>query len=392
MIISDHLDMVGVELRHTWTQTRKVNGDLIQSRVANTINPWKAGKFMPVTMRPWSINSYGLSKAWFKCHSVDLRVGDVGAITKCVKSWIYADMFEKPAEDIMFRPASYGGLGVISPKYRALACLIRSFLETAVNPSFRRNYYHDQLFRYHILAETDLPNPSYPPYYPAEFFSTILHVKESTPELNITTMTTSEWTKVLVEEHVTMTTQPDNTKTFTPCRAELAHPGNNWALTWQYARLKGLGPEHTSFLWKLIHQLLPVKARLHRISPTTSPLCTLCTDNAEEDMDHAFNSCSFNQGAGVTLTRVIREELPETNSEEILRLGFPEMDEDVSFAVVWFTAAYLLAVWNGRLSNTSIRKYQIRSEIESKVSLLRETSFSSHIQMLKLLCENITII
>ena len=65
MIISDPLDMVGVELRHTWTQTRKVNGDLIQSRVANTINPWKAGKFMPVTMRPWSINSYGLSKAWF---------------------------------------------------------------------------------------------------------------------------------------------------------------------------------------------------------------------------------------------------------------------------------------------------------------------------------------
>ena len=99
-------------------------------------------------------------------------------------------------------------------------------------------------------------------------------------------------------------------------------------------------------------------------------------------MDHALIFCSFNNGAGVTLTRVIRQQLPDTNYEEIIRLGFPEMEEDVAFAVVWFTAAYLLAVWNGRLSNTIIRKYEIRSEIESKVSLLRETSFSSQIQML----------
>ena len=125
MIISDHLDMVGVELRSTWIQTRKANGDIIQKRGTNTINPWKADKFMPVSMRPWSINSFALSKVWFRCHSVDLRVADVTAITSSVKSWLYADMFEKPSEVVMFRPPSYGGLGVMSPKYRATACLIR---------------------------------------------------------------------------------------------------------------------------------------------------------------------------------------------------------------------------------------------------------------------------
>ena len=215
MVISDHLDMVGVELRHTWTQTRKVNGDAIQSRISNTINPWRAGKFMPVTMRPWSVNSFGLSKAWFKCHSVDLRAGDVTAITSSVKSWLYADMFEKPSETIMFRPASHGGLGVLCPKYRALACLIRTFMETAANPNFRRNQYHAQLFRYHVLEETELPNPSFPPYYPPEFFETILQVRDASP-LDITTMTTSQWTKVLVEVNVTMTTHPDTTMSFTP--------------------------------------------------------------------------------------------------------------------------------------------------------------------------------
>ena len=35
--VSDHLDMVGVELKATITQTRKVNGDILQERIKNTI-------------------------------------------------------------------------------------------------------------------------------------------------------------------------------------------------------------------------------------------------------------------------------------------------------------------------------------------------------------------
>ena len=42
--ISDHLDFLGVELRATYTQTRKANGDQIQDRVKRLISSWKAGK------------------------------------------------------------------------------------------------------------------------------------------------------------------------------------------------------------------------------------------------------------------------------------------------------------------------------------------------------------
>ena len=48
--LSDHLNFVGVELRATFSQTRRANGDQVQSRVANTIGSWKAGKFMPLTL------------------------------------------------------------------------------------------------------------------------------------------------------------------------------------------------------------------------------------------------------------------------------------------------------------------------------------------------------
>ena len=41
--MSEHLDMIGVELRATHTQTRKANGDLLQDRVKKIIGPWKGG-------------------------------------------------------------------------------------------------------------------------------------------------------------------------------------------------------------------------------------------------------------------------------------------------------------------------------------------------------------
>jgi hypothetical protein len=93
--LSDHLDMVGVELRSTHTQTRKANGDMVQDRVQKIIGSWRSGKFMPLTQRPWSINTYCLSKVWYKANVIDLRVADISSINSKVKSWLYSDQFER---------------------------------------------------------------------------------------------------------------------------------------------------------------------------------------------------------------------------------------------------------------------------------------------------------
>ena len=55
LLISESLEMIGVELKATWQQTRKANGDIVQSRVSDTINAWKSGKFMDLPARPWSL-------------------------------------------------------------------------------------------------------------------------------------------------------------------------------------------------------------------------------------------------------------------------------------------------------------------------------------------------
>ena len=79
--ISDHLDMVGVTLKANYTLTRQINGDQLVERVSKTIGPWKGGRFMPLTLRCHSVNTYCFSKLWFECGSTDLRQGDITKIT-----------------------------------------------------------------------------------------------------------------------------------------------------------------------------------------------------------------------------------------------------------------------------------------------------------------------
>ena len=61
---------------------------------------------------------------------------------------------------------------------------------------------------------------------------------------------------------------------FISTRNELASPTTDWERTWRLARLKGLGPDNTTFLFRLGHKLLVTKERQSRTNPASSPICT----------------------------------------------------------------------------------------------------------------------
>ena len=101
---------------------------------------------MPLSLRCHSVNTYCLSKVWFKCASVDLRAGDASLINSSIKSWVYADQLIKPEELVLYKSRQMGGLNLTNVKYRAMAEMIKSFLDTSINPAFRKNVYHQALF------------------------------------------------------------------------------------------------------------------------------------------------------------------------------------------------------------------------------------------------------
>ena len=387
MVLSEYLDMVGVELKATATQTRKANGDILQSRIKNTIGPWQAGKFMTLTQRPWSLNNYALSKLWYKCNCIDMRAMDISFITSKVKAWLYADQLEKPEEIVLYRPASYGGLGLHHVQLKAQAMLIRSFLETATNPNFLHSLYHNSLYRFHVLLHRDLPEPASSPFYSSDFFSTIREVHENSP-LNVARMTSKQWYLLLVENKVTMELDPasPSEQQHIQCRAEVASPANDWERTWYYARLKGIGPDMFTFLWRLLHRLLPTQDRVHRIIKTKSSNsnCQLCQDGVTEDLQHAFFQCSFNTNAGDHLTRCLSTVMPGIDSTKILILNF-DLEESDQFPCVWFASHLLYNIWNCRAEKKRVRILTIRADLEARANLLRETRFSDAVPKISLL-------
>ena len=53
-------------------------------------------------------------------------------------------------------------------------------------------------------------------------------------------------------------------------------------------------------------------------------------------------------------------------------------EEDMEYPAVWFTAAFFFAIWEKRTNGLRIRTYEIRKEIEGKVSLLKETRLNDY--------------
>ena len=356
--------------------TRKVNGDLLQSRVKNTVGPWKAGRFMPLTLRPFSANNYALSKVWFKCSSINLRTQDIDNISSQVKSWLYQDCFEKPNELVLYRESHAGGLGLFHVKTRSLALLIRSFMETACNPAFRHNLLHEILFRYHVLGEVTLPNPGFLPYYDQEFFSTIKHYKQNCP-LNITVMSTKQWYRALLEDRVLMQAADNGSpQALLPVRVELLSPASDWQAIWPLSRTKGLSSEQCAFLFKLLHLLLPTQDRINRITDEPG-LCKLCKTDIE-DAHHALYSCQFSHGAASTLMSYLQITVPDTSSQSMLKLDFRhKLDDKDSLATLSILSTGFQYIWQARADKKVVNQYRMRAEIEASISILRKTRFAA---------------
>ena len=130
--LSDHLNFLGVQLKSTYSLTRKVNGDILQDRIKKTVGPWRGGRFMPLNLRPHSINTYAVSKLMYRCNTIDLRIGDIKAFNKTIKSFLYTDFLEKPDQLTLYRNIEDGGLGLINIQTRARAALLSTFLQTAI--------------------------------------------------------------------------------------------------------------------------------------------------------------------------------------------------------------------------------------------------------------------
>ena len=366
MKLTDKLDMVGVQLCSTWNATRSVNGSSLCTKIKNICGSWRIGKFMPLTMRPFSANCYALSKLWFRCASVNLRVGDITSINSSVKKWLYADMLIKPDEIALLRPIRNGGLGLISIKHKAMATLIRSFMEVAANPNFLTSQYLNLIYRAKILSE-DLPQLPLHPCYSHDFFQTIRNARDCGND--IMNMSTKAWYNFLIQDVLNIL-DDNQSLNLSPCRIEQKLPELNWPDIWLRARTKGLSSEATSFCFRMLHDLLPTEQRLSSILKNVSSRCKFpCQNDDTADLSHCLLTCNLVQDVGRWLITVIGQLLefqPEYSNIIYLNL-------DLCDGAIWLIVNTLLYSWKKRSIGRRATVEECYACLTSDLNILRDT-------------------
>lgn len=327
---------------------------------------------MPLVCRPFSINTYCTSKIWFRTGSVDLRVGDVTAITSKLKSYCYQDLFQKPSEVLLYRRVEEGGLGLHHVQSKGQAHLISTFIQTAASKRFRNSLFHSWLYRFHVEGDTSLPDPGYPPYYDQRFFDVIRFVKDKTP-LNPVYMSVKEWYLLLLEKNVTRREVDQEGRTeLIPCRVEEKYPEVFWSESYRISKLSGLSPDSKSFLFKLIHELLPSKERINHLTPASSALCW-CNTGAVETYQHLFYECIKNNESGLALLRCVQSYNSNLTQVKSLRLELTA-DDPFLLASISLLSSGLELIWQNRKVKKSTALFSMRAELETAISIKRRSS------------------
>ena len=344
------------------------------------VTRWQAGsrgKFLPLTSRPWSLNSFTLSKIWYKASCIDFRIGDTDSITSSVKGWLYQDLLVKPQEMMLFRTTELGGLGLYNPRLRSLAMLIHNFLLQAVCPAFPTNFYLHTLYRWHVLGERMTEDPGRPPYYSADFFSIIREVYSNTP-LNIAWISLKQWYRILLEKGLTHNTEEiDAAPLLIPSRLEESCPDRDFANTYHMCRVFGLTPEQKSFLFRMLQNLLPTKERLHRLGKMPTPACRLC-NHPEDTLEH-FISCPYSIEVTRPLLACLSAQAGNLTPRDLVQLNVPT-SESWRLPAAWLISSCLSLTWENRLKGSRTSLTSVKSELLAKLAVMKCTK-GKHYQL-----------
>ena len=169
-------------------------------------------------------------------------------------------------------------------------------------------------------------------------------------------------------------TEPEDPSALVPCRVERMAPGIDWGRSWLAVCVPGLTPEMRSFLWKMLHCILPTQDRLHRMNMpnASSPLCVQCTEGELDDVEHALLRCKKIKPGADFLLETLRSEIPDLTFERIKYLDFRTEDLLVP---TYLTAATLSQLWISRLCTRNFSLQSVLANVEQNIMTLSKSRF-----------------
>jgi hypothetical protein len=148
----------------------------------------------------------------------------------------------------------------------------------------------------------------------------------------------------------------------------------DWRRSFSLARLKGLSTNHKSFLFRLLHQLLPTGERVHRLQPTKSAACKLCRTAPVENLHHSIVACEANSLAAGLVLRCAQVYSPSVSPSGLLHLEV-EAPDPFALPTVAIIATGLELIWSRRMQQppAATSEATMRAELEARAALFRQT-------------------
>ena len=229
---------------------------------------------------------------------------------------------------------------------------------------------------FYVMIDSSLYDPGLPPYFSGEFIDMIQQADEQ--KLAIETMTSKNWYDFLVNKSVLQEKTQDGTFIPIKCKAELLYPARDWTKVWSLARYKVISNESRFFLFRLLHNLHPTKARLHRLNPRATPLpfCLFCEDQEkEESLSHIFSSeCSQSAQAMEWVKSVLTKFDPNITFEKIISLQLDPTNAACLLECVFFIAETLSIVWEKRQGNKKAELEAVKAVICARAETLKKSA------------------
>jgi hypothetical protein len=124
-----------------------------------------------------------------------------------------------------------------------------------------------------------------------------------------------------------------------PPKITLKSPDSPWDLTWRRLWLPHLSKEESDLLFRIVHGILPVKARLSRFGIQQGAHCPHC-QGVPETISHLFTSCSRSAPAWQQLVSKVLPLVGPVADDDLLYLMWPPSphDADLTAAIATYTS------------------------------------------------------
>ena len=367
LLVSDHLDILGVKIFESWSKTRHQAGNELKQKIKSIRDTWRRGRFYDFLMRPHVVNTYLFSNIWHKASSINLLCSDMDKIQSEGNDYVFADCYLRPEKCVNYMGKKEGGLKINHVRSKAMALFIKNFLEESLT-----NIYLDAVVRKYCLDEDVWPAPVRPHYLDKRLIMTLKLVLGSTLRLS-----TKDIYQVLIENEFNINEE-------FKLRIESMYNDFSIGSILEFTHSKFIPISVRSHMWKIIHRIEYSEIEEAKVK-LCSPVCRQC---GELDISrfHLYFQCERIRNIGIIFLQVLRVFDPQYSLEEVLE--FKAIEEHPQ--MYWFIALTLYFIdKNRKRCNADVYRAYMWSELKTlkRSKLAKDNMVTGATIMLELLEE-----